>query len=237
METPCIPVEPVAPGRAEGTVTHGSSVPAAAQMLFTAEADDPRLDDARWGGFLLAGRRSPGRPPVRPAVGDVDPDLVRDGEWAGIDGDRGELWLRGVEVVPVVTAFLEDGQGRVLLVRRSEKVGSFRGAWSAISGYLERPSALTQAVTEVGEETGIDSSALRDPKEGRRVRARDGSRVYVVHPFAFRVEQPSVRLDWENTEARWVNPEELPQLPTVPKLAQAWERARAGRAVPWPSKP
>ena len=45
-----------------------------------------------------------------------------------------------VRVRDVVTAFLSrhhDGETRVFIVRRSGQVGTYRGRWSAISGYLE----------------------------------------------------------------------------------------------------
>ena len=54
----------------------------------------------------------------------------------------------------VVTAFLRCGEN-ILIVRRSKKVGSYQGLWSAISGYVEDPTALQQALREIREETGV----------------------------------------------------------------------------------
>ena len=48
---------------------------------------------------------------------------------------------------------------------------------------------------------------------------------WVVHPLLFDVEGESdIRLDWEHTECRWVDPGELGTLDTVPMLAETWER-------------
>jgi hypothetical protein len=42
-----------------------------------------------------------------------------------------------------------------------------------------------------------------------------------VHPFLFRVEHPkAIRLDWENTELRWIAPQALVTYSTVPALAE-----------------
>lgn len=128
-----------------------------------------------------------------------------------------------VEVVHVVTAFLRH-DGRILLLRRSDRVGSYRGCWAAVSGYLEEPTALAQALREIGEETGIPPAAVALAAEGEPMAVDDAAlqRRWVVHPFLFDVASaPSVRLDWEHSAFRWVHPAELARLPTVPRLADA----------------
>jgi 8-oxo-dGTP pyrophosphatase MutT (NUDIX family) len=130
----------------------------------------------------------------------------------------------------VVTAFLRHG-GEILLLRRSDRVGSYRGCWAAVSGYLEGSDALAQALREVEEETGIDRSALRLAKAGAPLAVEDAvlGREWVVHPFLFDLHaRPPVRLDWEHSAFRWVAPTALGGLATVPRLAGAL-------AACWPS--
>ena len=105
-----------------------------------------------------------------------------------------------------------------MIVRRSEKVGSFRGRWSAISGHLEgREDPKARAVQEVREETALRRLSFR--AAGAPILARHDATMYVVHPFLFDVPSRRVRLDWENVEHRWVHPgEELDRLQTVPRL-------------------
>ena len=50
----------------------------------------------------------------------------------------------------VVTAFLRRDD-KLLLLRRSAAVGSYRGRWSAVSGYLEDPTPQAQARRETLE--------------------------------------------------------------------------------------
>jgi len=129
----------------------------------------------------------------------------------------------GLRRKSVVTAFLRH-DGRVLLVRRSRKVGSYQGRWSAISGYMEDSTPLQQALREIHEETGLVGEAVRLVTAGQplEVPAPELETCWVVHPFLFEIDDPAaVRLDWENTELRWVTPAQLRELPTVPALAKA----------------
>ncbi len=124
----------------------------------------------------------------------------------------------------VATAFLRY-QGKILVVRRSTRVGSYAGRWSAISGYLEQTSPLAQAQQEIAEETGLQANEIRLISRGEplEVPAPELGCCWVVHPFLFEIEDPqSVRLDWENLELRWVAPAELSDYDTVPSLREAY---------------
>ncbi len=157
-----------------------------------------------------------------PVVERIDRDLLRDGEVVEVDGGAGTVELPRVAEVRVVTSFLERSDGRILLLRRSERVGSFRGHWAGVSGFLETPRPIDQAYREIAEETGIRPDALALAAEGRTVYARDADRIYAIQPFRFRVGSVAVRLDWEHTEFDWVDPEEIGHRPTVPKLDRVW---------------
>lgn len=130
--------------------------------------------------------------------------------------------------MPVVTVFLQRADGRILLLRRSRAVGSFRGRWAAISGFLERSPPLTQARREVREETGILASEVRQIERGPPFEVRGGGRRYRVHPFRFQVRRVRLTLDWEHTTSAWVRIGALRTRPTVPGLEEAWRRVRGG---------
>jgi len=162
-----------------------------------------------------------------PTVARVDADVLREGETVEVDGTLGRFRIEGVEEVGVVTSFLERADGRILLLERSEKVGSFRGHWAGVSGFLETATPLEQAFREILEETGLGAADLDLLNEGAPVLARDGARVFIVHPFRFRARRTDVRLDWEHTRAEWVDPAEIRRRPTVPKLDRVWESVTA----------
>ena len=125
----------------------------------------------------------------------------------------------------VVTCFLES-DGKILLLRRSEQVGSYRGRWAGVSGYLER-SPEEQALIEIEEETGLSGEDIELVARGEPLPVKDremGIR-WLVHPFLFHVRDPSIiNIDWEHKELRWIDPQEIGYYQTVPMLKEALDR-------------
>ena len=151
-----------------------------------------------------------------PMVDRVDVGGLRTGDRIVVDANRGSVELPDVKGKRVVTAVLRN-RGQILIVRRSEKVGTFQGRWSAISGVIEgREDPKHRALVEVREETGLRGIVFRSA--GDPVLARDGATMYIVHPFLFDAPSRRVHLDWENVEHRWIRPEELHRFATVPRL-------------------
>jgi 8-oxo-dGTP diphosphatase len=125
----------------------------------------------------------------------------------------------------VVTCFLESG-GEILILRRSGEVGSYRGSWAGVSGYIES-TADEQALTEIEEETGLARGEVELLKRGKPLAVEDeglGIR-WVVHPYLFRIkDRDKIRIDWEHKEARWIKPEDIEHYQTVPRLREALGR-------------
>jgi len=161
-----------------------------------------------------------------PAVYGMPPDVLRDREWVEVDADKATVRVKDVTAYDVVTCFLRN-RGRILLLRRSTKVGTFKGDWAGVSGYVEGDEIfLETALKEIGEEAGIVDPAL--VSTGEAVYARDGNSLFIVHPYLFDVDTRDVRLDWEHAEYRWVKPGEIPAYKGVPKLAEAYRSAVNG---------
>ncbi|MDX1746036.1 MAG: NUDIX domain-containing protein, partial [Halobacteriales archaeon] len=71
-----------------------------------------------------------------------------DGGGESFEGENG-----GTEERHVVTVFLRNA-GDVLLLKRSDAVGTYQSRWGAVSGYAEGdPDAAAR--WEIGEETGL----------------------------------------------------------------------------------
>ena len=136
-----------------------------------------------------------------------------------------------MDTVDVVTAFIRS-HGKILLLQRSQKVGSYRGCWAGVSGYLEQETALQQALTEIGEETGLlaDQVALQIEAIVLEVQDNDLNRCWRVHPFLFELcdETAEIRIDWEHDRYQWLEPETISSLETVPLLIEAYQRCVRG---------
>jgi 8-oxo-dGTP pyrophosphatase MutT (NUDIX family) len=122
----------------------------------------------------------------------------------------------------VVTAFV-CYKGRILLVHRSPCMPSYAGKWGAISGsIMPGEDAATAAIREVWEETAIPSDALSQHASAPPLRVGEGERCWCVHPFLFSSSTGTVRLNEENTEYRWILPEELSRFDVVDGLVTAY---------------
>ena len=130
------------------------------------------------------------------------------------------------EFQDVVTVFLTH-RSKILVLKRSREVGTYKGHWAGVSGYLESEDPLKQAYSEMAEEVGLSEQDVTLLKAGKPLEIVDDAqdRAWRVHPFLFSVHEPdTIRLDWENIEMRWILPEEIDQLKTVPALKETLER-------------
>ena len=53
---------------------------------------------------------------------------------------------------------------------------------------------------------------------------RDGRRLWKIHLFLWKVEEKDIKIDWEHTEYRWIEPEKIKNFDTVPALGKAIEK-------------
>ena len=131
----------------------------------------------------------------------------------------------GMKQVHVVTVFLCH-KGKICLVRRSQKTSTYQGHWSGISGYLEGDPAEHFKV-ELLEETSLTpyEYTLIRQAEPYEIPDEHHGHLWQVHPFLCEVDDPkSIRLDWENTELQWIEPDEMRHKQTVPALWEVYER-------------
>jgi len=130
-----------------------------------------------------------------------------------------------LDATPVVTAFLYR-RGKVLLLRRSARVGTYPGRWAGVSGYLERPP-LPQARVELREEAGVppEDASLRGIGLPLLVEDPRAERPWLVFTFLFRL-RPGAEIvtDWESAGAEWVDPAEVGRREAVPGLAEGLAR-------------
>jgi len=153
-----------------------------------------------------------------PMVDGIDVNLLRTGDRLVVDADEASVEIIDVHEKHVVTSILKD-RSKILLLQRSDRVGSFKGQWAGVSGFIEHGETDEEAVRREMEEE-IGSNKLRLLKHAEPQRFRDGEVLWCVHPFLFEVRDPDIRTDWEHKKFVWVAPEDVAKYQTVPGLQQ-----------------
>lgn len=127
----------------------------------------------------------------------------------------------------IVTSFVRDaGTGRILILRRSSKVRTMQGMWSGVSGVIEGDEKpASRARIEIFEETGITRRMIRLVRQSdsaiRISSPQYRNHEWRIHAFLFEVlETPEITLNWENSDYRWVEIDQIRQYNTVPDLGK-----------------
>lgn len=121
----------------------------------------------------------------------------------------------------IVTSFITSNE-KFLLLKRSEKVKSMKGLWAGISGIIEKKEEpLQRAKIEIFEELGIKGDHIKLLKTAERMRVvspQYKNHEWEIFPFLFEANNPEIKLNWENSEYKWISADELNNYKTVPNL-------------------
>ena len=121
----------------------------------------------------------------------------------------------------IVTSFIID-KNKILILKRSDKVKSMRKLWAGVSGIIEKnEEPLERAKIEIFEELGIAEEKITLIKTGKEIKVNSPqyqNHEWKIFPFLFKVENPEITLNWENSEFKWIKVEELENYKTVPSL-------------------
>ncbi len=131
-----------------------------------------------------------------------------------------KLSLQEPERKDVVTSVILQ-KGKILILKRSQKVGTYQSKWACASGYIEEGETPRQtAYKEISEELGLSEEDVELLKEGDVIFARDKDVLWAIHPFLFETKRSDITLDWEHDEYNWIYPDEIKNYSCVPKLGE-----------------
>ena len=121
----------------------------------------------------------------------------------------------------IVTSFIRDNE-KVLILKRSDKVKSMKGLWAGISGIIEKnEEPLKRAIIEIYEELGIKEDEIKLVKSADEMRINSPqyeNHEWEIFPFLFEAKNPTIKLNWENSDFKWIKIDELENYETVPSL-------------------
>jgi len=121
----------------------------------------------------------------------------------------------------IVTSFIRDNN-KLLILKRSNKVKTMKELWSGISGIIENNEIpLKRAKIEIFEEAGIVEDKIKLIKAAEEIKINSPqykNHEWEIFPFLFEATNPTINLNWENSDFRWICVEELEDYETVPSL-------------------
>lgn len=126
----------------------------------------------------------------------------------------------------LATCLLINEEGKLLILRRSDKVKTYKGLWGGITGYVEPgEEPYETALKEIQEEVGIEKEHVVLINQGNIVKFTDiyeGNQYeWTVYPFVFKIRKnEKIQIDWEHLEYLWITPSEITRYDTVPHLKQ-----------------
>lgn len=122
----------------------------------------------------------------------------------------GRIDYTHAQSAPIVACVIEHN-GKMLIAKRSESVGHNKNRWDVITGYVDDPSKseIEHTITELEEELGIKKTSIHDIKMIKSFDFTDefsGIHLLVFAVLIILTDKPSIRLNHENIDFKWINP-------------------------------
>jgi len=124
----------------------------------------------------------------------------------------------------VATSLLINNDGKILILKRSNKVKTYKGLWGGVAGYVEEnEEPYETAIKEIKEEAGLKKEDISLIKQLDPIVFTDFYEQkrydWKIFVFLFRIRKKSkIKIDWEHSEYRWILPSEIAKYETVPHL-------------------
>jgi len=121
----------------------------------------------------------------------------------------------------VLTVFIKYKE-KILLLKRSGKVGTYKNKWNTVTGYIDENKPLYQKIIEeINEEVGLKENDILSYKIFKPYEFMDKkiNKKWIIYPSKIELKNnPKIILDWEHIEYKWIFPKDLTKFDTVPKL-------------------
>ena len=126
----------------------------------------------------------------------------------------------------VVTVLLINDEKKILILKRSNKVSTYKGMWGGVAGYVEENEEPYETATKkIKEEVGLEYKDVELLKQLDPISFTDfyeGKRYdWKIFSFLFKLkEKRKIKIDWEHSEYRWIAPSQIKKFVTVPHLKE-----------------
>jgi len=126
----------------------------------------------------------------------------------------------------VVTVLLINDEKKILILKRSNKVSTYKGMWGGVAGYIEESEEPIQTASkEIKEEVGLEDEDVELLKQLEPISFIDfyeGKRYdWKIFSFLFKIKRKrKIKIDWEHSEYKWIAPSQIKKFDTVPHLKE-----------------
>ena len=122
----------------------------------------------------------------------------------------------------IVTSFIKNDD-KILILKRSDKVKTMKCLWAGVSGIIEKndTTPLERAKIEIFEEAGINEKEIELLKSIEQIKIKSAqykNHEWNIFPFLFSTKNLEIKLNWENSDFKWIEPKEIKNYETVPEL-------------------
>ena len=121
----------------------------------------------------------------------------------------------------VLTIFITF-KSKILLLKRSNKVGTYKNKWNTVTGYIdEKKPIINKIIEELNEELNITKKNISSYKIFKPFEFEDKNinKKWIIYPSIVKLkDNPIIKLDWEHSEYKWINPKDITKYDIVPKL-------------------
>lgn len=128
---------------------------------------------------------------------------------------------------PVLVIYVKF-KDKILLVKRSDKVLTYKNLWSCLAGFVDDEKSMEEKVKfEIKEEIGLDEKDIISITEGETYLFTDEklNREWVRHLFLVKISNPTVKLTWEHMEYVWVTLDDVFKYETTPGFEEDLKKA------------
>ena len=136
----------------------------------------------------------------------------------------GRINYRDSKKAAVLTCFVKF-QDKILLLKRSDNVRTYKGKWNTVAGYIDDLKPLKEKVLEeLREEININEDNIKEIKIGKQFESIDKeiNKIWIVHPTLIELKtKPEINLDREHTTFEWIKPEEINNYDIVPNAGES----------------
>jgi len=127
----------------------------------------------------------------------------------------------------VLTCFVQHGD-KILLLKRSQNVKTYKGKWQSVAGYIDERIPLRHKILEeLDEEIGVIANDIARFIYGKPYVWFDplvNTEWYVCPSKVVLRRKPKIVIDWEHVAFRWIRPEEIVSFDAVASVGESWKR-------------